>query len=691
MQLAPHVVVGVLPQVHPGETLVLTGEWVTGQKWGKQFKATSVEQTLPATVEGIRDYLGSDLIHGIGPGLAADIVDHFGADTLRIMDHEIHRLKEVPNIGPKRLEKISASWVEHKEIKNVMIFLKGFGVTTGLAIKIFKAHGARSVEVLQQNPYVLTRITGVGFKLADQVAMKMGVPLDSPQRIQAGLVYALEQGAKDGHVYLTSGQTKEQATKLLGVRVEQIEAQMETLAQDDRVVLDEARIYLKSYFDAEAKVAERVKAIVGYKHGVCDKFNQIKDWPKFLAQFTEPGIEPTETQLRAVQSALTSKVTIITGGPGTGKTTITNLLCNALTHFNFSINLMSPTGRAAKRLSEATGRGATTIHRGLGFHPGKGWQCNEEDPLTEDVLIVDEASMLDCKLAYRLMVAVKDRMHVVFVGDVDQLPSVGAGDVLRDLIKSDVVSVVRLDVIFRQSEDSFIITNSHEINEGRMPVCNTGADFFFFDEEDPEKGADLIVDIVQNRIPQKFGVEPDDVQVLAPMHKGSIGVQVLNEKLQAALNPNPWGRVPEKKIGWRTFREGDKVMVTKNNYDKWTFNGDVGRLLEINERDRMLVLGIDGRLIEYKFGEAGELVHAFAMTCHKSQGSEYKAVVMVASTAHYIMLQRNLLYTAVTRAKELVVIVGAKRAIAIAVKNDDVRHRNSWLAERLGERACVAE
>jgi len=701
-------VVGNLPEVQPGESLRLEGIWTTHPQYGRQFKAERCQQVLPATVEGIKRYLGSGLVKGVGPVTAARIVQRFGIETLRVLDEEPRRLREVLGVGPKRAAAVAKAWKEQKHIREVMLFLQGHGVTTGLAVKIYKTYGDDALQVVQEDPYRLARdIWGIGFKTADKIARDLGLPPDAPSRIQAGVAHALSQLADEGHVYAPEPDLLREATRLLEVDIELVSEAIGALDADEVVrrerliyptadalqdarsttsqVREEQAVYLTPFYYGEIGVTHRLQALLESPTTRLFPFRSI-DWDALLAQVTRGSDTQLSTEQReAVRTALTHKVTVLTGGPGTGKTVTVRTVIGALEALRCRYALCAPTGRAAKRLSEATDRPAKTVHRLLEYSPQEGFRRNEENSLEADCLIVDEASMLDLLLTNHLLKAVDPAAHVLCVGDVDQLPSVGAGDVLRDIITSGRARVVRLQKIFRQAADSGIVVNAHRINQGRFPILNRFDDFYFFSKEDPQEAAGLLVDIVQHRIPRKFGLDPvDEVQVMAPMYRGACGVANLNTSLQEALNPAASNRV-ERRLGGRAFRVGDKVMQVRNNYERDVYNGDIGRVTGIDAVEQTLTVKIDGRPVVYDWGEADELVHAFAVSVHKSQGSEYPAVVMPMVTQHYMMLQRNLLYTAVTRAERLVVLVGTRRAIGIAVHNNKVRQRNSGLSVRLRE------
>jgi exodeoxyribonuclease V alpha subunit len=704
-------VVGNLPEVQPGESLRLEGEWTTHQQYGRQFKVERCQQVLPATVEGIKKYLGSGLVKGVGPVTAARIVQRFGADTLHVLDEEPRRLREALGVGKKRAAAIAKAWEEQKHIREVMLFLSSHGVTTGLAVKIYKTYGDDALSVVQSDPYRLARdIWGVGFKTADKIARDLGLPPDAPSRVQAGVAYALGQQADEGHVYAPEPDLTKEAAELLEVPPELVAGAIEALDCEE-IVHRETLVYppplssppfhggdrggaslratragyLAPVYYSEIGVTNRLRALVKSPATRLLPFRSV-DWDTLLAQVTRGSdVELSAEQREAVRAALTHKVTVLTGGPGTGKTVSVRTVIGALEALGCRYALCAPTGRAAKRLSEATDRPAKTVHRLLEYSPLDGFRRNEENPLDVDCLIVDESSMLDLLLTNHLLKAVDPAAHVLFVGDVDQLPSVGAGDVLRDIIGSDRAAVVRLTTIFRQAADSGIVVNAHRINRGEFPFLNEYGDFYFFSKEDPEEAADLLVDVVVQRVPEKFGFDPlEDIQVLAPMYRGACGVSNLNARLQEALNP-ALPQKPERRLGGWLFRVGDKVMQIRNNYLKEVYNGDIGKITDVDTEGQTLTVSIDGQAVVYDWGEADELVHAFAVSVHKSQGSEYPAVVIPVLTQHFLLLQRNLFYTAITRAKRLVVLVGTRRAIAIAVKNSKVRERHSGLSVRLRE------
>jgi exodeoxyribonuclease V alpha subunit len=690
-------VIGNMLGVSVGEHVRLQGEWTVHGQYGRQFKVESYASVLPATAAGMEKYLGSGLIKGVGPVTAKRIVRKFGADTLSVIDEEPERLHEVLGVGPKRVRLIKAAWQEQRQIREVMVFLQSNGVSPALAVRIYKQYGDGAAAVVKNDPYRLARdVFGIGFITADKIARNLGIAPDAPERVAAGVAYTLSQKADNGHVYVPQRELVEESAKLLDVPPPLAAAAIESLRQDEQVhveplagatgLAEERAVYLTPFYYGEVGVAGRLRRLL---EAAADRLFVFRsfDWPQALAVMQrETRLQLTAKQQEAVRTALIERVTVLTGGPGTGKTTCLLTAIRLLEAARRSYVLASPTGRAAKRLSEATGRPAKTIHRLLEFSPGGGFtfQRNEENPLDVDMVIVDEASMLDLLLANHLLKAISPGAHLLFVGDIDQLPPIGAGNVLRDVIDSGAASVVRLDVIFRQAAGSYIIENAHRINQGRMPEWSAerSQDFFLFQTDDPQRAADLAVELVHERIPRKFGIPPAGIQVLSPMHRGEVGVGALNERLQATLNP-PTSQKPERRLGGRIFRLGDRVMQMRNNYDKDVYNGDLGQITALDLEEQVLTVRIDDRSVPYDFLELDELVHAYAVSVHKAQGSEFPAVVVPLMTQHYMMLQRNLLYTAVTRAKRLVVLVGTPRAIAIAVNNNRIADRYSGLAERL--------
>jgi exodeoxyribonuclease V alpha subunit len=708
-------VVGNLPELNPGEWLKLKGQWARHPRHGHQFAATVCYQSLPATTEGIRRYLGSGLIRGIGKVMAERIVNTFGDQTLEIIDEQPERLQEVIGIGKKRVKGVVDAWEEQRAIKEIMLFLQSHGIATGVAVKIYKQYGDEALQVVRQTPYRLVRdIHGIGFKTADKVAQALGLAIDDPQRIEAGIAYTLNRKTDEGHVYVPQEELEPEAAEILTLQPEQIRHVIDRLESDDLIrretlrydqpapatqpvgasqqmatnhqpvaLREEQAVYLTPFYFAEIGLTRRVRQLMDHP---TSRLHQLR---LQLARGSLPlGHEAGKLQLAAKQldaigTAIRHKVTILTGGPGTGKTTTLRALLDLLDRNGHSYALAAPTGRAAKRQTEATGRPARTIHRLLEFQPGVGFGRHQDNPLEADMVIIDEASMVDLLLAGNLLKAIPPDSHLLLVGDIDQLPSVGAGDVLRDLIASGVPAVVQLETIFRQAAGSLIIHNAHRINQGKMPVTRPDAqDFFLFVKQDPDEVADMVIDVVKRRAPAKFGLDAfDDIQVLSPMYNGSAGVNNLNLHLQAALNPP--GRKAERRQGGRVFRTGDKVMQTVNNYDKDVYNGDIGRITAIDLVLQRMTINVDGMPVIYDFLELDELVHAYAISVHKSQGSEYPCVVMPVITQHYMMLQRNLLYTGITRARNQVILVGTRRALGIAVNNNRVAERHTALDHRL--------
>ena len=678
-------VVGSMPEVHVGSVLTLSGEWTVNPKFGRQFTASGFEETLPATVYGIEKYLGSGLVKGIGPKFAARIVRAFGAETLNVIEEDPDALLRVPGIGKLRVERIKKSWDEQKEIKNIMLFLQGHDVSTTHATKIYKTYGSDSIRVVKENPYRLADdIWGIGFRTADTIAEKLGVEKETAVRLRSGLLYTLNRLSDEGHCYARRDQLLKTGAELLAVEESVLPAVLDEMVRQDDVKTElidgedsapgETAVYLPPFWFAETGTAKRLKQIFSSPPSVKVKPQGLEERIRRVT-----GLNYDPAQMDAIRCAAGSKILILTGGPGTGKTTTTLGILTAFRQAGAKILLAAPTGRAAKRLSETTGMEARTIHRLLEFKPPEGCQKNEQNPLEGDVLILDECSMIDIMLMYSLLKAVPDSMTLIFVGDVDQLPSVGAGNVLRDLIDAGVFPVVRLTKIFRQAAASRIITNAHRINRGRMPDLSNGkqSDFFFLEEEDPETAAQEIVRLVKERLPRAYGTR--DIQVLTPMQRGAVGAANLNQVLQAALNADAAGL----RRGGTDYRLHDKVMQIRNNYDKEVFNGDIGTVCRVNTEDRELTVSFDGREVLYDVTELDELVLAYAATVHKSQGSEYPIVVMPVLMTHYVMLQRNLVYTGVTRAKKLMVMIGSTKALALAVRNVTVTRRNTMLKERL--------
>ncbi|MDL2232019.1 ATP-dependent RecD-like DNA helicase [Ruminococcaceae bacterium OttesenSCG-928-L11] len=673
-------VVGSMAAVNMGSVLLLSGEWKVDAKYGRQFAASAWEEKLPATVMGIERYLGSGMIKGIGPKFARRIVEKFGTDTLDVIEQTPDKLIEVGGIGKRRVAAIKKAWDDQKEVKNIMLFLQEHKVSTTHAVKIFKTYAEKSIEVVKENPYRLADdIWGIGFKTADGIAMKMGFEKDGYFRCRSGLLYVLNEFANNGHCYAPREELLEKAVAMLEIDKEKLSQTIDQMLRENDLHCEAPdNLYLMPFYFSEKGVAERFQAIMGGAVSAADA-----DWNQQIAEAErESGIQYDEIQRDAIKTALSSKVMVLTGGPGTGKTTTTRGIITLLTAQGCDILLAAPTGRAAKRLSEATGMEAKTIHRLLGFSPAGGYERNADNPLEGDVLLVDESSMIDVILMYNLLKAVPDTMKLILVGDSDQLPSVGAGNVLLDIIASGVVPVVKLTTIYRQAQTSNIIMNAHRINKGEFPVLRGGkrSDFFFIEEEDPQNIPSLICELCAKRLPGYYKVSPTQgIQVLSPMQRGETGAANLNALLQEALNP---GAICLRRGGIE-YRLGDKVMQLKNNYDKEVFNGDIGQVDAVDLEERELTVLFDGNPVVYDVSELDELVLAYATTIHKAQGSEYPVVVIPFTMQHFMMLQRNLLYTGVTRAKKALVLVGTKKAIGYAVRNNTVTKRNTGLTERL--------
>ena len=705
-------VVGAMPDVHVGSVLNLGGTWKINAKYGRQFNVETFEETLPATVYGIEKYLGSGLIKGIGPAFASRIVKQFGEKTLEIIEEDPGRLMEIEGIGRVRVERILKSWEEQKEIKNIMLFLQSHDVSTAHAARIFKTYGADSLKVVQENPYRLADdIWGIGFKTADTIAEKLGFEKEKYVRLRSGLLYTLNRLSEEGHCYATRAQLLKTGAELLSVDEDVLSMTLDEMVRTGQVITEkipekdtedgaaqepaekaaEKAIYLPPFYFSEAGTAKRLAAIFNNPEGVNVPTIALAEQISM-----KTGIAYDEIQMQAILTAVQSKILLLTGGPGTGKTTTTLGIITAFRAAGARILLAAPTGRAAKRLSEATHMEAKTIHRLLEVKPPEGYQKNEENPLKGDVLIVDECSMIDVMLMYHLLKAVPDTMTLILVGDIDQLPSVGAGNVLRDLIGSGCFPVVRLTRIFRQAMKSRIILNAHRINEGKLPDIRGGreSDFFFMDMEKQaqkkgldetdsavlaQEAAETITELVSEKLARYYHTPPAEIQVLTPMQRGVIGAANLNLLLQSALNPGGDGL----SRGGYLFKAGDKVMQIRNNYEKEVFNGDIGSVESVDREERTLSVRFDDRSVTYDVSELDELVLAYAATIHKSQGSEYPIVVIPILMNHYVMLQRNLLYTGITRAKKILVLVGTRKALGYAVRNVTVENRNTMLSDRI--------
>jgi len=687
-------IVGTLVSPKPGERLRLRGEWRLHPKFGEQFQFSQAETLFPATVSGIEKYLASGFIKGIGPIMAQRIVRRFGDETFEVIESQLERLAEVEGIGPKRVAMISRAWTEQKQIREVMLFLQAHGICTAYAPKIFKTYGNQAIQVMRENPYQLASdIHGIGFVSADRIAAKLGFSQDHPGRLESGLLYTLYQLSNEGHVYYPLGPLLDKAQELLQVEQEKLTAALSRLSFRQEVMVEEPpnpqeatadrAVYLTGFYLAETHAAKRLRLLVQAQQNL-----PFVDPTQALAWVQQRlGLTLAPQQAEAVLMSLRQKVLIITGGPGTGKTTIINAIIKIWERLGVNILMAAPTGRAAKRMSEVTGQEAKTIHRLLEYSQQKGgFQVSENRTLPCDLLIIDEASMIDILLLHHLLKGVARGTTLIFVGDANQLPSVGPGNVFRDLIASGLLPVVELREIFRQAQQSLIVVNAHRINRGEMPLWRPGpenlADFFFMEQDDPQEVLRLVLELVKERIPKRFGFDPiNQIQVLTPMHRGVVGAASLNQTLQQELNPATVGI----NRGGRLYKVNDKVMQIKNNYDKEVFNGDIGRIVRIDEELQEMLVAFDNREVLYDFSELDELVLAYAISVHKSQGSEYPAVVLPLVTQHFLLLQRNLIYTAVTRGKQLVVVVGSKKALAIGINNDRTKKRFTQLWRRLSE------
>lgn len=672
-------VVGSLIDVVVGSVLTIRGEWKVDRQYGRQLAATSWVESMPADVLGMEKYLGSGLIKGIGPQYAKKIVKQFGIDTFTIIEERPDELLLIEGIGPKRVQKIKEGWEKQKEIKNIMMFLQAHEVSTTFAGRIFKVYGNESIAKMNTNPYQLAEdVWGIGFKTADSIAEKLGFLKDSDVRMQSGLVYTLSELSNEGHMYAEKEELLLAASELLTVAQDKLGEALLTMIKEEKLILDQEAIYLPPFYYAEIGITNQLLRILREPShlGFAElKLERIKDLT---------GLDYDIVQEEAIQTAYESKVMILTGGPGTGKTTTTDGIIKAFQLAGMSIVLAAPTGRAAKRMSESTGLEAKTIHRLLEYKPPNGYGRHDENPIEGDVLIVDEASMIDAVLMNSLLKAVPPHMICIFIGDVDQLPSVGAGNVLLHLIESNVFPVIRLTRIFRQAQSSHIVMNAHAINEGKYPSLGNqrDSDFFFMEASDNESIISTIVDLVARRLPQYYHITPDQIQVLTAMQKGFVGSGTLNLELQKALNEHPQF---VRRSGF-VFKVGDRVMQIRNNYDKEVFNGDLGYIVAIDMDEQVVHIAYDNRTILYELSELEEVVLAYAITIHKSQGSEFPVVVMPMTKSYFAMLARNLIYTGITRAKKLLVMVGDKKALAYAIRNHTVKNRHSRLKERLRER-----
>lgn len=718
----PLAVVGYLSSIQEGERIEFEGEWKEHPRFGRQFQAIASKHIIPTTAEGIEKFLASGTVKNIGPALAKRIVARFGEESLEIIENEPRRLLEIPGLGEKKLTGMIESWQSQSEIKEVMLFLQNHDVPLHMAEKVYRAYGSQAIQVLREDPYRLaTDIFGVGFRTADRVAQKMGIPADSPRRCEAGAVYVLNRlGESDGHVYVPMEELLVRAAEILEVSREQVAEAVESLRKSGGVIVEDigisatgdapgaaagqSSVYAQPYHAAETEVARRLSALMkaprdearleAALRGKGANGDTIKERLSAVSKRAIEGGAATGQQTRAIEGALAEKVLVVTGGPGTGKTTIIEAVTRLYRDLGLQVLLGAPTGRAAKRLSEVTGHEAATIHRLLEYTwASGGFTRDASQPLVADAVIIDEASMMDIHLMAHLLRAVPDAATFVLVGDVDQLPSVGPGTVLRDVIESEALPVVKLMEVFRQAKESLIVENAHRVNRGEMPFEPKGAeelrDYYFIEENDAERCADILVELCRDRIRQRFDLDPiADVQIIAPMQRGTLGVQKLNARLQEVLNPPGAGGSIQS--GGRSFRPGDKLIQIRNNYEKNVFNGDIGIIVSVDPSQGSIRVNFDPNIVEYTQSALDEVVHAYAVTIHKSQGSEYPAVIIPLHTQHYPMLQRNLVYTALTRAKKLAIFIGSKRALAMAVKNAKVRRRWSHLAGRIRQNAGLA-
>lgn len=680
---------GKMVGITPGEHLKISGRWKNSQKYGKQIEVINFQIKVPANVIGLEKYLGSGMIKGIGKHYAKAIVRRFGLDTLTVLNEKPEKLREVDGIGEKRLGLIKEAWDKHRSISEIMIALQSYGISTAWAARIYKHYREASVNILRNNPYqIAIDISGIGFKTADKIARQLGIPLDSIERAEAGLLHLLFELSEEGNVYFPFDLLIEQAEKMLEVKKDKIVEALKSLNAKEKIKLerlgeDIKAVYTNSLWQCEKRASDNLLGIISHPK-LFPKF----DYDKEIADYeTVNGIELADEQRQALKMVFEGQVSVITGGPGTGKTTLVRAIIKILSKHNLRISLASPTGRAAKRLSETTGMPAATIHRLLKYQPENGkFFYGESNKLKTDLLIIDETSMLDIVIAHNLLKAIEPSSSIVFVGDIDQLPSVGPGNFLKDLISSGKIAVTRLEKIFRQAARSLIVKNAHKINSGEFPYLisdqssDMNQDFYFVEKENPEDVLAALKDLVCERIPRKFSYNPiHHIQVISPMYKGILGVNNLNSELQEILNPDDNYLVK----GSMSLRVGDKVIQNKNNYDKDVFNGDIGIIRAINREDHSVRISFFDKTIEYEYDDLDEISLAYAVSVHKSQGSEYPAIVMPIHTQHFIMLQRNLLYTAITRGKKLVCLVGTKKALAIAIKNDAVKERHSGLSIRL--------
>lgn len=675
----PFTAVGSLFALREGMHLVISGDWTENGKYGRQFVINGWSEIRPSTLEGIRNYLCSGIIPYIGPKMADLIVRRFGEDTFNIIENMPQMLKTIPGIGSVRAANISASLAEQRAVRDIMVFLQGIGVSTAYAMKIFASYGADSIRKVSENPYILAdEIDGIGFKIADKIALKMGYPKDGYHRKRSGILYQMNEITKEGHCYLPQEEAVRRISAILELGSDSVTEALDTLTGQEEIIEEDGNIWLPKLFFCEVGVSRRLADLIRIHAG---SLRGHEERIRHLVSST--GIDYDGMQRKAITESVTSQMMVLTGGPGTGKTTTVKGIITVLEGMGMKVLLAAPTGRASKRMQEATGREAKTLHRLLEFSPSEGFKRDQANPLSGDALIIDESSMVDIMLMHSLLKAVPTSMRLILVGDVAQLPSVGPGNVLRDIIDSGIVNVIRLENVHRQALGSRIVTNSHRINHGEFPDISNGkdADFFFVRCTDGKACSDLIRQLVSERLPRNTKFRPRDIQVLTPKHDGSTGVVSLNTVLQECLNPSKSQIV----YGSTVFRPGDRVMQMKNNYKKEVFNGDVGYICHLSEEERKMIVDFSGSRVEYDGTSFGELSLAYCSTIHKSQGSEYPCVIIPVTMADYYMLQRNLIYTAVTRAKKYCILVGEERALGYAVGNNVVQKRNTRLRQRLIE------
>ncbi len=680
-------VVGKVFELQCGEELEIQGSWIVNKKYGKQFEITKVKAHTPSTTVGIENYLGSGLIKGVGPVMAKKIVEKFGKKTLDVLDDDPEKLSGIEGIGQKRIKQIIKSWQKHKNIREVMIFLQSYGISSNYSAKIYNTYGENTVSVIKINPYRLAEdIFGIGFKIADDIALKVGIPKDSIFRIKAGIIYLLHRAEDNGHCFLPAEEILTVSSDFLGADLSIINNAIGELQEEEKIIIvkdgEGNKIYLSSLYHSEVFVSKKILELSDIDDNKDNQTGRESLYRRLINEMADAdGILLDEIQVNAIIMALTERIMIITGSPGTGKSTILNFIIKILEREKKKFMMAAPTGRASKRMTETTGRESKTIHRLLNFNPKLNkFLKNEDNPIDADIIIIDEASMLDIRLMRNLLSAIKIDSSLIFVGDIDQLPSVGPGYVLGDLIRSGTVPVCELKKIYRQEGQSQIIRNAHKVRDGQFPYIKNkdSEDFFFLEKNDPEEAVNLILHLLSNKIPSSFGMDPlKDVQVLVPTNKGVCGVINLNSRIQEMLNPGSTGLLH----GNRWFRVGDKVIQLKNNYNKDIYNGDIGIITSIDMELKEASIDYDGRKVDYSFYEMDEINHSYAISIHKSQGSEFKCVIIPLLTSHYMLLQRNLLYTALTRARELAILVGSKKAIGMAVNKNIVEKRYTSLKE----------